>query len=211
MERTRKNAAKELRRSLKRLQTDHFDLYQLHQVDKSKELETILGPNGAMEAILEAKEQGVIKHIGITSHTPPLLMNALERFNFDTVLLPVNCVLRAHRQRENDYQPVLALAKKRGVAVMAMKAIAKGPWPDKKERPYNTWYQPFDTQKEIDEALWFTLSQDVTTAISASDVRLTGMMIDAAERFKSMNDNEQAALILRVSSHKPLFPADFIP
>ena len=211
MERTRKDAAKELRRSLKRLQTDHFDLYQLHQVDKLEELETILGPDGAMEAILEAKGQGIIKHVGITSHNPLLLMNALERFNFDTVLLPVNCVLRGHRQPENDYEPVLALAKKRGVAVMAMKAIAKGPWLDEKKRPHNTWYQPFDTQKEIDDALWFTLSQDVTTATSSSDVRLTSMMIDAAERFKPMNDEEQAALILRVSSHKPLFPADFIP
>jgi len=211
MERTRKDAAKELRRSLKRLQTDHFDLYQLHQVDKLEELETILGPNGAMEAILEAKGQGIIKHVGITSHNPLLLMSALERFNFDTVLLPVNCVLRAHRRAENDYEPVLALAKKRGVAVIGMKAIVKEAWLDEKKRPHNTWYQPFDTQKEIDDALWFTLSQDVTTATSSSDVRLTSMMIDAAERFKPMNDEEQAALMLRVSSHKPLFPADFIP
>jgi aryl-alcohol dehydrogenase-like predicted oxidoreductase len=211
MERTRKDAAKELRRSLERLQTDHFDLYQLHQVDKLEELETILGPDGAMEAILEARGQGLVKHVGITSHNPLLLTKALECFNFDTVLLPVNCVLRAHRQPENDYEPVLALAKKRGVAVMAMKAIAKGPWPDEKKRPYNTWYQPFDAQKEIDEALWFTLSQDVITATSSSDVLLTSMMIDAAERFKPMSNEEQVALISRVSSHRPLFPADFIP
>ena len=93
---------------------------------------------------------------------------------------------------------------------MAMKAIAKGPWPDEK-RPYNAWYRPFDGQKEIDEALWFTLSQDVIKATSASDVRLANMMIDGAERFRPMNDEEQAAVTSRVSSHKPLFPAGFIP
>jgi len=93
---------------------------------------------------------------------------------------------------------------------MAMKAIAKGPWLNEK-RPYNTWYQPFDTQEEIDEALWFTLSQDVATATTASDVRLATMMIDAAERFRPMNEEEQLAVVSRVTSHKSLFPIDVIP
>jgi predicted aldo/keto reductase-like oxidoreductase len=163
-----------------------------------------------MQAILEAKKQGLVKYVGITSHRPTIIAEALKRFDFDTILLPVNCVLRAHLEPENDYGPVLALAKKRNVAVIAMKAIAKGPWPNEK-RPYNTWYQPFETQKEIDEALQFTLSQDVTTATTASDVRLVGMMIDAAERFEPMNEAEQLAVISRVSSDKPLFPTDFIP
>jgi hypothetical protein len=134
----------------------------------------------------------------------------LRRFDFDTVLLPVNCVLRAHLQPDNDYGPVLTLAKNSRVGVMAMKAIAKGPWLNEK-RPYNTWYQPFDTQEEIDEALWFTLSQDVATATTASDVRLATMMIDAAERFRPMNEEEQLAVVSRVTSHKPLFPTDVIP
>lgn len=210
MKRTLKDAAAELRTSLERLQADHFDLYQLHQLDKPDELETALGPDGAIRAIVEAKKQGLVKYVGITSHNPIIIAKALGRFDFDTVLLPVNCVLKAHLQPENDYGPVLALAKKRSVGVIAMKAIAKGPWPDEK-RPYNTWYQPFETQKEIDEALWFTLSQDVTTATTTSDVRLATMMMDAAERFEPMNDEEQLAVVSRVTSHKPLFPTDFIP
>jgi len=203
--RTRKEAAEELERSLKHLQTDCFDLYQLHGLDKPDELETALGPNGAIQAVLEAKRQGLVKHIGITSHNPVNIMKALKRFDFDTVLLPVNYVLKAHSQPENDYEPVLALAKEKGIGVIAMKAIAKGPWPDEK-RPYKTWYQPFDTQKEIDEALWFALSQDVTTATSSSDIGLATMMIDAAERFTPMSKGEQMELASKVSSFKPLFP-----
>jgi aryl-alcohol dehydrogenase-like predicted oxidoreductase len=210
MKRTWKDTAAELRASLERLQADHFDLYQLHQLDKPDELETTLGPDGAMLAMLEAKKQGLVKYVGITSHSPIIIAKALGGFDFDTVLLPVNSVLGAHLQPENDYGPVLSLAKKRGVGVIAMKAIAKGPWPDEK-RPFNTWYQPFESQEEIDEALWFTLSQDVATATAASDVRLASMMIDAAERFRQMNQKEQLAAISRAASHKPLFPRDFIP
>jgi len=203
--RTGKKAAEELRRSLEHLQTDHFDLYQLHGLDKPDELETALGPDGAIQAILEAKRQGLVKYIGITSHNPVNIKRALKRFDFDTVLLPVNCVLKAHSQPENDYEPVLALAKEKGIGVIAMKAIAKGPWPNEK-RPYKTWYQPFSTQKEIDEALWFALSQDVTTATSSSDIGLATMMIDAAERFTPMSKEKQMELVSEVSSSKPLFP-----
>ena len=210
MKRGWKDAAEELQMSLKRLQVDHFDLYQLHSLDKADELEIALGPNGAIQAILEAKKKGLVKYVGITSHRPVLIAKALERFDFDTVMLPVNCVLRAHLQPENDYGPVVSLAKKRGVGVMAMKAIAKGPWPDDK-RPFNTWYQPFETQEEIDEALWFTLSQDVATAPTTSDARLATMMIDAAERFKPMNEEDQLDVISRATSHSPLFPTDVIP
>jgi aryl-alcohol dehydrogenase-like predicted oxidoreductase len=210
MKRTLKDASAELRRSLERLQADHFDLYQLHQLDKPDELDTALGPEGAMRAILEAKKQGLVKYVGITSHNPIIIEKALARFDFDTVLLPVNHVLMAHAQPENDYRPVLTLAKKRDVGVIAMKAIAKGPWPDEK-RSYNTWYEPFETQREVDEALWFALSQDVTTATTASDVGLATMMLDAAERFEPMNEEQQLAVISRATSHKPLFPTDFIP
>jgi aryl-alcohol dehydrogenase-like predicted oxidoreductase len=210
MKRTWKDAAVELRTSLDRLQADHFDLYQLHQVDKPDKLEATLGPDGAIQAILEAKEDGLVKFIGITGHRPIIIAEALKRFDFDTILLPVNCVLRAHLEPENDYAPVLALAKKRNVGVIAMKTIAKGPWPEGR-KPFNTWYQPFETQEDVDEALWFALSQNVATATTAGDPQLATMMIDAAERFRPMNEEEQLALVSRATSYKPLFPTDFIP
>ena len=203
--RTESEAERELQRSLKRLQTDYFDLYQIHSLNKPDELETALSADGAIQAILDAKEKGLVKHIGITSHNPVNIMKALERFDFDTVLLPVNCVLKAHPQPENDYEPVLALAEQREMGVIAIKSIAKGPWPTE-HKPYNTWYEPFTAQKEIDRALWFTLTQNVTTAATSSDIRLATMMIGSAERFTYMSEEEQHELLLAVSQHEPLFP-----
>lgn len=204
--RTKKEALEELSRSLKRLQTDFFDLYQLHGLDDPEELRIALGEDGAVRAILEAKEQGLVKYIGITSHNPENILRALKGFDFDTILLPVNYVLRAHPEPKNDYQPVLSIAKEKNLGVIAMKSIAKGPWPTD-ERTFNTWYQPFHTQREVDEALWFTLSQHVATAASSSDIRIAKMMIDAAERYTPMKEEEQQKLLLKASTYRPLFPS----
>jgi len=203
--RTKKEAWEELNRSLERLQTDYFDLYQLHGLDDPGELRVALGEDGATAAILEAKEQGLVKYLGITSHNPLNVLRALEAFDFDTVLLPVNYVLKAHSQPENDYEPVLSLAKEKNLGIIAMKSVAKGPWPDEK-RNHNTWYQPFETQRDVDKALWFTFSQGVTTAASSSDIEIAKMMFDAAERFTPMNDEEQRQLVAQAFRYNPLFP-----
>lgn len=203
--RTREGAAEELRASLERLGVEHLDLYQLHALDKMEELETALGEGGAMEAILEAKEEGLLRHIGITSHRPTTAIEAIRRFDFDTVLFPVNFVLRRHPVPENDYEPLLNLARERGMGTIAMKAFAKRPWPTS-ERAYETWYEPWDTQEEIDRALWFVLNQGVTTAASAGDVRLFPMMVSAAERYSAMTRGEQEELVASAADLKPLFP-----
>lgn len=203
--RTKQEAALELNRSLKRLQTDYFDLYQLHALDTPEEIRTALGETGAIKAILEAKDQDLVKYIGITSHNPENILRALKVYDFDTILLPVNYVLRAHPHPKNNYEPVLSLAKKRNIGVIAMKSVAKEPWSSNR-RNYNTWYQPFDTQREVDEALWFTLSQYVTTVASSSDIKIAKMMINAAERYTLMKENEQEELLLTASTYTPLFP-----
>lgn len=204
-QRTEEGAAKELKRSLSRLQTDYLDLYQLHGLDSAEELGLALSEKGAIQAIVKAKEQDLVRHIGITSHNPENILEALQAFDFDTVLLPINYILQAHPEPKNDYRPVLALANKRNLGVIAMKAVAKGPWPsDQKQQ--NTWYQPFDTQKEVEEAVWFTLSQQVTTATSSSDIEIAKMMIDAAERFTPMKEITQYKLLATASRYQPLFP-----
>ena len=203
--RTREEAKEELSSSLDRLGVDHLDLYQLHGLDDMRELETALGEGGAMEAILEAQEEGVLKHIGITSHRPPTAVEAIKRLDFDAVLFPVNFILKRHAVPENDYEPLLSLAKKRDMGTIAMKAFTKRPWPTE-ERRYNTWYEPWDTQEEVDKGLWFALSQGVTTAASAADVRLFPMMVDAAERYDELTQREQEELIASASELRPLFP-----
>lgn len=203
--RTKEEASEELNRSLERLGVTYFDLYQLHGLDDLKELDIALGPGGAMEAILEAKDEGLVRYIGITSHKPQTIIKALNMFDFDTVLFPLNYVLRRHRCPENDYEPVLKLAKEREIGTTVMKAFAKQPW-QTEEHTYHTWYEPFDTQSEIDKCLWFALSQDVTTIASAGDVRLIPRIISAAERYRKLTRTEQEQLIESASNLKPLFP-----
>lgn len=205
--RTKKEAKAELHKSLENLQTDYFDLYQLHGLDDPDELKIALGENGAIQTILEAKKQGLIKYIGITSHNPMNIIKALENFDFDTVLLPVNYVLHAHPELKNDYEPVLSLAKKKSLGVIAMKSIAKGPWPTEKKN-HNTWYQPFETPEEVNQAVCFTLSQAVTTIASSSDIKIAKMMINAAEQFTPMRKNKEQELLQKAELYKPLFPRE---
>jgi len=202
--RTKEEAAEELQRSLERLRVDHFDLYQFHGLNELDELETVLGPGGAMEAILEARDEGLLRFIGITGHRPDTQAEALRRFDFDTVMFPLNFVLRAHRNERSDWTELLRLAQERDVGLMAIKSIARGPW-STEDRPHTTWYEPFDDQKAIDRAVWFTLSQGITGVVSASDAGLMRKVVDAANRFRPLSSEEQAQLVATGSELLPLF------
>lgn len=203
--RAKKEAAEELQRSLERMGVDHIDLYQFHGLDDLQELEIAFGPDGALQAMLEARDQGIIKYIGMTSHRPPTIIEALKRFDLDTVLFPLNFVLRKHRQDENDYEPILKIAKERDIGTIVMKAFAKQPWQTEKHA-FDTWYEPFESQADIDRCLWFALSQDVTTAASAGDTSLVPRIIDAAERYHKLSAKEQADIVESAANLKPLFP-----
>jgi len=203
--RTKQEAREELNSSMDLLQTDYLDLYQFHGLDNPKDLETVIGEDGALQAFTEAREEGLINHIGITSHNPENIMKALEYIKLDTVLLPVNYVLHAHPEPRNDYVPVLEKAKQLELGVIAMKSVAKGPYPTD-ERTRDTWYEPFTTRAEIGEALRFTLSQIVTTAATSSDMEIARTMIEMAKDFSPMDDEEQDALTRKAADYKPLFP-----
>jgi len=205
LDRSKSKAWQSIKRSLDRLRIDHFDLFQFHCVDDLETLSAILSPAGALEAVLEARQQGLIKHIGITGHRGFVQIEALNRFDFDTILVAVNRVLAAHTNDFTDFALLLEIAQQKDVGVIGMKAIAKRPWEDPM-RMYKTWYEPFNEQGEIDKSLWYTLSQNVATATLPSDLSLWPMVIDAAERFKPMNQNEQAEVIAEVKQYKPIFP-----
>ena len=203
MERDKAGAWASIRRSLSRLQVSDFDLFQFHSVDDMETLDTILGPNGALEAVLEARQQGLLRYIGITGHRPNVYVEALQRFDFDTVLFPLSRVHAAHFNADNDFRPLLDLAQRRDVGVIAIKAISKRLWPTN-DRPYSAWYEPFDSQADIDRSLAYTLSQGVTTCTMASDVRLWPMLIDAAERFTPLTAAEQAAVVDEAVQYQPI-------
>jgi aryl-alcohol dehydrogenase-like predicted oxidoreductase len=205
-ERSRVGAWEGIKRSLDILRTDYFDLYQLHMVSDTETLNVVLGPGGALEAVVEAKKQGLIRYIGITGHRPYVQIEAINRFDFDTVLFPLNRVLAAHPSDYTDFRFLIDTAQKKDIGTIAIKAIAKQPW-NPGVRMYRTWYEPFTDQGDIDKSIWYTLSQGVSTAVLPADLRLWPKVIDAAERFKSMGDKEQEAVVSEVKAYKPIFPS----
>ncbi len=209
LKRNKKGAWRRLNQSLERLGTSYFDLYQFHAVSSIEDLNKILGENGAMEAFLEAKEVGIIKNIGITAHHDVrVLQKALELSDdIDTVLLPVYVAALVRPSPVNDFKKILEITREKNIGVTAIKAISKSRWHG--DATYKTWYEPLDTQELIDQAVWYTLSQEgVTTYSLPCDVRLWPLVLDAATRYKKLSDEEQKQIIkkARENEFQPLFP-----
>ena len=204
-ERKKKGAWEGLKRSLETLHVDHFDIFQLHGVDDINVLKTALGPGGAMEAILEAKEQGLVRFIGITGHNPPLYVKALELFDFDTVLFPLNRVHAAHPTDWNDWKQLLKTARQKDVGLMAIKSIAKQAWENEVVRSHHdTWYEPFTDATEIEKSLRYTLSQDIAAAVLPGELSIWPKMIEVAQNFKPMTAKEQQDAMAGVKQYQPL-------
>ncbi|MCD6562427.1 MAG: aldo/keto reductase [Thermoproteales archaeon] len=209
-QRTKKDAWIELNKSLEKLGAKYFDVYQFHAVDTIEDLEKIFSRDGAIHAFIEAKEVGLIKNIGITSHNVQTILKALEKFDFDTVMTPINAGNMIIPRPQNDFRPLLKIAIDRDIGVIAIKAIAKRRWSTSNKR-YNTWYEPFDQQDDVDKALWFALSQEpVATYSMACDLKLWPLIIKAAQRFKRLDKKEQEDVIkcFAQKSAMPLFPED---
>lgn len=196
--RDRASAWAELHRSLLLLHTDRFDLYQLHGVTTFEELDAATRPGGAIEALVEAREKGLTRWLGITGHgmlAPAIFIEALNRFDFDTVMFPIHPRLYADPAYRRDAERLLDLCQQRDVGVQVIKAITRGAW-GSQPRSYNTWYQPYDIPARINEGVRFALSQPGVAAIpSAGDVRLLLMVLEAGKNFSPMPAEEQAALV----------------
>jgi predicted aldo/keto reductase-like oxidoreductase len=192
------------------MKVDHFDVYQFHMVDNNQELDTILGPGGALEAVLEAKKQGLVRFIGITGHHPPLHNEALKQFDFDTVMFPLNRVHAAHFSGWNDWRPLLKTAKQKNVGVFAIKVVAKRLWEnggDETNNKYNTWYEPFDQASEIERCYQYTLSQAITSTVMPGELKLWPTIIETAEQFKPLTPRAQKLLTSEVAEYPPLHAA----
>lgn len=213
--RTKEEAADEMRRSLELLRVDSFDLYQLHAVTTMEKLDQCTSPGGSLETALEARDQGITRFIGITGHgmqAPAVFLEALRRFDFDTVLFAVNFILMADSDFRYDTAELLRQCRERDIGVMIIKSIAKSPWGEL-PRAHNTWYQPFEEPHMIQKAVDFVLSQDVTGLITAGDTVLFPKVVEACENFNPMTIKDQEALIaegdqfeLIFDGPQPLFP-----
>jgi aryl-alcohol dehydrogenase-like predicted oxidoreductase len=207
MERSKEGAAAEMRRSLERLYLEAFDLYQFHAVTRFEELDDIFRPGGALEAVLEARQQGLLRFIGITGHgvdTPAIFREALRRFDFDSVLFPLNFVQYANPYYRENAEALLAECEQRQVGTMIIKSITKGPWGEH-EKTHTTWYEPFADEEMIQKSVNFVLSQKVTGLCTAGDVKVLPLVIQACERFAPMSEAEQEKLIASAGKYEPLF------
>lgn len=207
MERTREGAWREMHESLTRLHTDSFDLYQCHAVTTFAELDALFAKGGAMEAMIQARDQGLTKFIGITGHgvdAPAIYLEALRRFDFDSVLFPMNFVQMTMPDFRQAAEELIAVCKAKDVGTMIIKSITKGPW-GTKPKTAATWYEPFDKMDEIQRGVNFVLSHEVSGICTAGDVRILPMVIEACEKFTPLQAQELEDLIASGSQFEALF------
>ncbi len=198
----------EINRSLALLRCEPMDLAQIHGVIDDDELDAATAADGALKAMRRARDEGLTRFIGITGHglqAPRLFCEALERFDFDSVLFPINPVLFGIADYRRHAERLLARCQERDVGVMAIKSIAKGPWGDRDKR-WHTWYEPWETQARIQQGVNFALSQPGVSGIPmAGETRLLPLVLQAAEDFTPLSPPEQASLIAASAGMEAIF------
>jgi aryl-alcohol dehydrogenase-like predicted oxidoreductase len=205
--RTYQEARDEFHRSLERLRVDQVDLLQLHNLAEPAEWEVAMGPGGALEAVIEARDQGLVRFIGVTGHGVQIAAmhkRSLERFDFDSVLLPYSYVMMQNPQYAADFETLAALCQERNVAIQTIKAITRRPWGDQ-HHTAATWYEPIAAQPDLDRAVHWVLGRPGVFLNTAGDIHVLPKVLDAADRFEaapSEQDMREEAERLEMS---PLF------
>ncbi len=185
------SARESIHRSLERLQTDHLDMIQLHALIHPDEWEQVFAPGGAIEAVVEAKQAGLVNYIGVTGHgwnVAAMHKRSLEKFDFDSVLLPWNWFCAEHPKYSKDFSAVLEICRERDLAVQTIKAIARGPWAAGANRNHTTWYQPLEDEEDIRDAVHWLLAQDGMFLNSVGDVDLLPIVLKVASEERSGRD-----------------------
>jgi len=195
----------QLEQSLKLLKTDHLDLYQFHALTKMSDLDKVLGPGGAMETMEAAKKEGKIRFIGFSVHSVETALAALDRYNFDTILFPVNWVLFT---QANFGPQILKRAQEKKIGALALKSMAKTVWPaaEKPHHPQpNCWYKPAGFPDEASLGLRWTLGHPITAAIPPGDEQYFRLAMDVAQNFKPLDAHEEQALLSGSHGVEPIF------
>ena len=207
-QRTYDGAWAELETSLELLQTDHIDLWQMHVLIREDDWEITMGPDGALEAFIKARDQGIVRFLGVTGHelvVPRMHLRSLERFDFDSVLLPYNYVLMQHPQYAADFEALMAVCSERNVAVQTIKSICRRPWPQDVARNRSTWYQPLEVQDAIDKAVHWILGDERVFLNTVGDIHLLPQVLDAAARFERRPADAEMAALMEEQSMASLF------
>ena len=196
--RTGREAREDIHRSLERLRVDHVDLIQLHSLAHPDDWDQAMGPGGALEALIDARQQGLARFIGVTGHgwtIAAMHRRSLARFDFDAVLLPYNFFMAQQERYRRDFEEVQSICRERNVAVQVIKSIARGPWATA-ARTHTTWYQPLEERADIDRAVHWALGLPGVFLNTAGDLALLPTVLDAASRFERRpSDDEMAAML----------------
>ncbi len=206
-ERTYQKARDQFHHSLERLRVDSVDLLQLHNLVDPAEWETALGPGGALEAAVEAREQGLVRFIGVTGHgttVAAMHLRSLERFPFDSVLLPYNAPMMQNAQYASDFESLATVCVERGVAMQTIKGITLGPW-DEREHTHDTWYEPLSEQADIDLAVHWVLGRPNVFLNTAADMSLLPSVFDAASRASARPSDAKMQALVERRAMAPLF------
>jgi aryl-alcohol dehydrogenase-like predicted oxidoreductase len=190
-DRTYREAKDSLHRSLERLRVDQVDLIQLHGLAHPDEWDLAMSDDGALAALVEAREQGLVRFIGVTGHgwtIAAMHRRSLARFDFDSILLPYNFVMMQNERYLQDFEAVRETAAARNVAVQTIKSIARGPWADH-EVTRSTWYEPLEAQPDIDRAVHWAMALDGIFLNTVGDTDLLPRVLDAASRFERRPDD----------------------
>lgn len=206
-QRTYAAAREEIHRSLERLRVDSVDLIQLHNLVHPDEWDVAMGPGGALEACIEAREQGLVRFIGVTGHgrtVAAMHRRSLLRFDFDSVLLPYNYVVMQDEVYEHDFELLFKLCQERNVAVQTIKSITRGPWATA-ERTRATWYQPLEDQRSIDLAVHWVMGRPGVFLNTVGDIQLLPKVLNAAARFERRPTDEEMKRLMEEEHMSTLF------
>src|SRR3954452_22120198 len=206
-ERSYRGAREEIRRSLDRLGVDRIDSIQLHNLVDVIEWETALGADGALEAAIEAREEGLVRFIGVTGHglsVPEMHRRSLDRFPFDSVLAPYNYVQMQDERYADRFEALAAVCRERSVALQTIKSLARRRW-DGREATASTWYEPLREQADIDLAVHWVLGRPEVFLLTTGDVEILPLLFDASERFERRPSEEEMAALAARSEAAPLF------
>jgi aryl-alcohol dehydrogenase-like predicted oxidoreductase len=212
-ERSYAAARDQIRASLERLRTDRIDLLQLHNLVKPDEWEQAMGPDGALRAAVEARDAGRVRFLGVTGHgtkVAAMHKRSLERFDFDSVLLPMNPAMLRDARYRDEFEELLALCRRRNVAVQTIKSVARRRWEDGTQPTHDTWYEPLTDPVDVERAVHWALAQHPDVFVNtAGDLRLLAPMIRAAESFAAAPRDGEIAAVEAKTALEPLFVRGF--
>lgn len=206
--RTYEGAWKDIRRSLERLRVDHIDLWQLHGLTNQTGWEKAMGPGGALEALIEARQKGLVRYLGVTGHgnrAAAMHLQSLERFDFDSVLLPYNYCQMQIASFAADFDTLIELCRERNVAVQTMKSIAWRPIGDRPTKYRTYFYQPLESEEAIDKSLHWAMGLQGSFVVTAGDMQVVPRMLQSAERFEQRPSDAEMQLLVNEHGIQQVF------